>query len=354
MSVELKGASARALTAGILLLSRARSFGLRLDVSVVGDPDDIALVTGPALLYSPVLHSCGVGRGLSEGGTVILPGPAAQPLAVCLHTNGEGPWFLVDRSGQGAHPATRAFVQLARDPRPAARHAALTLQRALTALGVTDEPAVLDLLFGAPAPPLVRITLAMRAGRAMSGRQGPGLTRYLVSESPDVDPLTAPITAEVIAEARASGRLDQMIDHLAPLPRLAAREWLAELDLLSGEDGDRSLPLVLALAELLSHVVTLPAHCMLPPLDQPSDAVAAHLGRALGATRGTDDASRCLSEVFRVLGGRFVPNARYPVSLEGPPPPPDRLERWAWFCESAREAAERADVLWRRVMDPVQ
>ncbi len=354
MSVELKGASARALTAGILLLSRARSFGLRIDVSVVGDPDDIALVTGPALLYSPVLSSCGVGRGSSEGATVILPGPAAQPLAVCLSLNGEGPWFLVDRAGLGAHPATRAYVQLCRDPRPAARHAAVTLQRALSSLGASDEPAVLDLLFGAPAPPLTRLMLALRAGRAMSGRQGVGLTRFLVSESPDIDPLSAPVTMEVLAEARASGRLDRMIDHLAPLPRLAAREWIEEISLLSAEDGDRSAPLVLGVAELLSHLVTLPAHCMLPPLDQPMDAVAANLGRALGANRGTDDASRCLGEVYKVLGGRFIPDARYPVMLEGPPPPADRLERWSWFCDCAREAAQRADTLWRRVMDPVQ
>lgn len=354
MSVELKGASARALTAGILLLSRARSFGLRLDVSVVGDPTDIASVKGPALLYSPVLSSCGVGRGQAEGQVVIVPGPAIEPLAVCLTQDGLGPWFLVDRAGRGAHPATAAFVALCRDPRPAARHAAVTLQRALSALGASDEPAVLDLLFGAPAPPLTRLTLALRAGRAMSGRQGPGVTRFLVSESPDVDPLPTPVDEAALAEARANGALDRMIDHLAPLPRQAAREWLEEIDQLNAEDGGRSAPLAAALAELLGHLVTLPAHCMLPPLDPPLEAVATNLGRALGATRGNDDASRCLNEVFRVLGGRFQPEARYPVELEGPPPPADRLERWAWFCQAAREAADRADTLWRRVMDPVQ
>lgn len=353
MSVELKGASARALTAGILLLSRARSFGLRLDVSVVGDPDDIAPVQGPALLYSPVLASCGVGRGQTGVATVVVPGPADRPIAVCLATNGDGPWFLVDRAGNGAHPATRAFVQLCRDPRPAARHAALTLRRALSSLGASDEPAVLDLLFGAPAPPLTRLTLALRAGRSMSGRAGHGLTRFLVSESPDVDPLVSPVTPEVLEEARISGTLDRMIDHLAPGPRLAAREWIEEIVALSAEDGDRSAPLVLAIAELLSHLVTLPAHCMLPALDPAMDAVACGLGRALGATKGSDDASVGLNEVFRVLGGRFVATAPYPVMLEGPSPPADRLGRWAWFCESAREAAQRADTLWRSVMDPV-
>lgn len=354
MSVELKGASARALTAGILLLSRARSFGFRLDVSVVGDPTDIANVVGPTLLYSPVLSSCGVGRGAADGPAVIVPGPASEPLAVCLATDGLGPWFLVDRVGKGQHPATAAFVALCRDPRPAARHAALSLRRALGALGSSDEPAVLDLLFGAPAPPLTRITLALRAGRAMRGTAGTSLTRYLRSDSPDLDPFEGPLSPELLQQARESGRLDLMIGHLAPQPRIGASEWLEEIDQLSAEDGGRSAPLVAALAELLSHLVTLPAHCMLPALDPAMEAVAGGLGRALGATQGQSDASRRLNEVYRVLGGRFVSEARYPVLLEGEPPPADRLGRWAWFCQAAREAADRADALWRRVMDPVQ
>lgn len=354
MSVELKGASARALTAGILLLSRARSFGFRLDVSVVGDPTDIAPVVGPALLYSPVLSSCGVGRGAADGSAVIVPGPASEPLAVCLASDGLGPWFLIDRCGRGQHPATAAFVALCRDPRPAARAAAVALRRALGTLGSSDEPAVLDLLFGAPAPPLTRITLALRAGRVMRGSTGTSLTRYLRSDSPDIDPLEGPVTPEVLAAARESGRLDLMIDHLAPPSRLGAREWLEEIDRLSAEDGGRSAPLVAALAELLSHLVTLPAHCMLPPLDPAMEAVASGLGRALGATRGQHDASRRLNEVYRVLGGQFVAEARYPFVLEGDPPPADRLGRWAWFSQASREAADRADALWRRVMDPVQ
>lgn len=354
MSVELKGASARALTAGILLLSRARSFGLRLDVSIVGDPEDIALVRGPALLYSPVLSSCGVGRGNADSPVVIVPGPAEQPLAVCLSLDGLGPWFLVDRCGQGVHPATRAFVHLSRDPRPQARHAALTLRRALSSLGASDEPAVLDLLFGAPAPPLTRLTLALRAGRAMRGGQGVPVTRFLASDSPDMDPLASPVTAEVLDEARQSGRLQAMIDLLTPPVRVGAREWLEEIEALSAEDGGQSEALQEALAEILSHLVTLPAHCMLPPLETPMEAVSSCLGKALGCTRGTDDASRSLSELFRLLGGRYVSEARYPVLLGETPPPADRLERWAWFCEAAREAADRADTLWRRVMDPVQ
>ena len=74
MTVSLKGNSPAALTAGILLLSRARSFGQRLDVAILGDPHDITPVVGPALVHSPVLASCGVGRELGAGALVIVPG----------------------------------------------------------------------------------------------------------------------------------------------------------------------------------------------------------------------------------------------------------------------------------------
>ena len=84
MAVALRGSSAAAVTAGILLLSRSRRLGQRIDVHVVGDPRDVALVEGPAIVHSPVLAGCGVGRVLGHGLLVIVSGPATDPLAACL------------------------------------------------------------------------------------------------------------------------------------------------------------------------------------------------------------------------------------------------------------------------------
>ena len=99
MFVALKGSSAVSVTAGILLLTRARSFGLPLEVEIVGDPTDVAVVHGPALVYSAVLASCGVGREHAAGALVIVPGPPGEPIAVSLSEDGTGPWFLIDRTG---------------------------------------------------------------------------------------------------------------------------------------------------------------------------------------------------------------------------------------------------------------
>ena len=179
MHVALEGSSSAALTAGILLLSRARSFGFPMQVDVVGDPAEITVVEGPALVHSPVISSCGIGRELGSGALVIVPGPAEAPLAVCLEDGGLGEWFHVDRSGNGCHPHTQLFVSLCREQRPGLRELGRQLRRAFQALGCAPEPAVLDLLFGAPMPPLLRGALALRAGRAMSGSRGETLARYL-------------------------------------------------------------------------------------------------------------------------------------------------------------------------------
>ena len=178
--VVLAGNSPATLTAGILLLSRSRSFGIPFSVSIVGSPSEISSVEGPAVVHSHVLASCGVGRDLGQGPLVVVPGPPTEPVLMSLQEHGKGDWFEVDSSGDGGHPATKAFVKLVRDNRASARHAAALLRRLCRWAGVPPEPALLDLLFGAPAPPLTRLGLAMRAGQALTGESGQPITHVLV------------------------------------------------------------------------------------------------------------------------------------------------------------------------------
>ncbi len=165
VEVFLRGSSPGATTAGIMLLTRARQLGYRLDVSVVGDPEDILPMPGPAVCYAPVLASCGVGREEGSGATVVVPGPPGKPVMVTVHPHGETGWFFVDRSGNGHHPATQAYVRLSRDPRPKARELGLMVRRAMEALGLSTDPSILDVLFGADVSPTVRLAVGLRAGR---------------------------------------------------------------------------------------------------------------------------------------------------------------------------------------------
>ena len=93
---------------------------------------------------------------------------------------------------------------------------------------------------------------------------------------------------------------------------------------------------------------------MLPTLSTAAGGVANALPAAIGAQAGPSDAARGLVDTFRFLGGTFVDYARFPVVISGDPAPRGRLDRWRWFCASTRSAADTADALWRRVVDPVQ
>jgi hypothetical protein len=318
------------MACGILLLSRARSFGQPIRVEIVGDPDDIGVVTGPAILHSPSLAGCGVGRELGHGSVVVLPGPATEPLAVSLSADGRSDWFLVDRTGAGVHPATQAFVRMRREKRPSVRQHARQFFAMLEFLGCAAEPAVLDLLFGAPLPPIDRVALALRAGRGISGRKGSPVTAFLEGD------LGEPTLAAAVERLPAD-------------VRDAARAWLEQATRVAAEGDDTALA---ALSEIGVHLAMLPPRGILPPLSPSADAVAYALGRALGATQGNPQAQAGLLETYKFLGGRFTTRAEWPIDLPADAPPPDRLGRWAWFCTQVSTAAEKVDRIWRDLVDP--
>lgn len=352
MELELKGNSPAALVAGILLLSRARSFGIPgVRVRIVGDRETITPVLGPAIFHSNVLASCGVGREDGQGPLVILPGPPDLPLLACLSREGLGPWFELDTQGGGLHPATQAFVRLARDARPAARARSKQLRVALAELGIPAEPALLDLLFDAPAPVLTRLAITLRAGRAITGKPGHPWHRILgPTEHRLPDPLD--LGGEELLERFAAGRLEPWLGRLSLQHRDAVDDWLMGMALLSDQDEGRDMELIAALGELMSHVLVLPKNAMLPPPSGAEDLVATGLVRALGATRGQPDANQSLLEVFQFLGGTFVDHAAHPIDVGSPAAPEDRLGRWKWFVDGVSRASELADDLWRSLMDP--
>lgn len=332
MNVTLKGSSPATLTAGILLLSRARSFGQRISVEILGNPEEIGVVHGPALLHSAPLASCGVGRELGHGATVIVPGPVLEPLAISLSNGGVSDWFLVDRTGMGLHPATQALVALRKDPRTRARWLGQQVVRGIELLGGTPDTPILDLLFGAPVAPLTRLSVALRAGRLATGNRGEPITRFLGEEA------TSPL------------------ERLVPEARESVEACLRTVEQLSAEDGGRYRPLADGMMELLTHLANLPPQSMISPLDPVLDAIAFGLHRALTATAGRSEAQLNLIETYRFLGGRFTSSASYPIELPSDPPPPttDRLGRWRWFCTHVDVSARHAEKLWRNLVDPPQ
>jgi len=351
MHVALRGSSPGATTAAILLMTKARQLGLRVDVVIVGDPDDITPVPGPAVVHAPVLASCGVGRKDGMGGTVVVSGPPTEPLLLCVQNHGEDGWFEVDRGQQGCHPATQAYTRLTRDARVDARHLAKELRRTLVGLGMSAEPAILDILFGAPVPPLTRISLALRAGRHLSNTRGQPLTRFLAPhDHDDHDPVPSEFDPDQVRSWLDGDRLSWVTDRLSLTVRDQVEEWLHLAARLSAEDDGRDLALVHALAELTSHLVQLPPQSILLPLDAAMDGVALCVGKGLQAG-GDGNASFQLGQVFRFLGGRYVDSADHVYDVDVHDPPPDRIGRWTWFCRAARIGQQRSEEIWRDIWD---
>jgi hypothetical protein len=356
MDVALSGSSPSTMTAGIMLLTRARQLGFPLSVSVVGDPNDLQRIPGPAVVYAPVLASCGVGRELGSGATVVVPGPPGAPVMATLTPHGVGGWFLVDRTSTGAHPGTEAFLRLSQDPRIAARHQGKELRRVMAALGMSADAAILDVLFGAPVPPLLRIAVALRAGRAMSGGRGDSLTRYLAGDLSTADPFPSDLDADAVKAIVAGEEHTWILDRLSIRVRDRVEEWLHSALRLAKEDDDRDLSLVASLAELASHLCQLPVQSILPPLGAAEDSVAFALKDALKAD-GEGDANQQLSQVFRFLGGRFCDHDPHAMQVSSVAPPADNdnvIEHWQWFCAEVRIGRKRADALWQLIFDPVQ
>ncbi len=353
MEVALQGSSPAATTAGIMLLTRARQLGYRLDVAVVGDPARIERVPGPAVVYAPVLASCGVGRDHGQGATVVVPGPPGQPILATVQPHGVGGWFLVDRSGEGSHPATQALLRLTRDSRAEARDLAKTMRRAIDVLGMSNDPAVLDILFGAPVPPLLRLAVALRAGRALSGGRGQPITRYLAGDVPVADPLPDDTPDEVVLAHLRDGELQWVFDRLSTALQDAAEAWCQTALRLAEGDGGRDLALLRALVDLASHLAQLPRHSILPPLGAAEDSVAVGLRAALTA-EGDGDANLQLGQVFRFLGGRYVDHAEHVLAVSATEPPAELVERWQWFCAEVRIGRKQSDALWPEIIDPPQ
>lgn len=353
MSVVLSGNSAATLTAGILLMSRARQFGQRLQVSVVGEPGDITPVVGPTVVHSAVLASCGVGQRPGGGAVVVVGGPGPEPLAVTLANDGIGEWFEIDRAGTGLHPATQALVSLVRSPDRATRRLARELLSGLRALGCVPEPSVVDLMMRAPVSPYLRVALGLRAGRSLGGGQDTPLHSFLDGSSTELpEALPSPCSIDDLRAARADGRLDALCARVGGPARAALVNWATALVRRADTDPQAAV-LVCAVVDVVAPVLGLPSPVVLPTLPPAADRVALHLAAALGTTGPRVDASAALRDTFQFLGGRFVAESRFAVQLSDAPPPEDRLGRWRWLCEQTRHAADKADDLWRRVTDPV-
>jgi len=262
-------------------------------------------------------------------------------------------WFVVDRDGTGSNESSQAVISLCRHPEAEGQNLGRVLRNALGAVGCPAEPALLDLLFGAPSDPLHRLAFALRVGREMTGAAGDPFTRFVRSGIDDLpDPLPTPLSAEHLKDAMENGHVRRLLGRLQPGIHDAVQDWLegvAQVEPLPGFSQ-----LVRDIAEVGSHLVSLPMAGMLPTLPHHQEALAGHIGRAIGAVQGEHCAMAALIETYTFLGGSFIEHSPFAVPVPGSPPPEGRIARWQWLCQTAHIAREESDSLWERLVVSVQ
>jgi len=327
------------------------SFGQRITVEIVGEANNITPVTGPAVVHSPVLASCGVGQKDRDGGLVIVPGHASAPLSLSFREGGSDEWFMVDRAGVGINNATQQFVKLCRNRNADRRRLGQQLTRAMHVLGCAPEPAVLDVFFGAPSNPLVRLAIALRAGRSMDGRRGEPLNKFFSGEETKGLP-PGGFDVEDIRQLNPNdpAGMQRLLQLLPKSTRASAIDTFTKM----GHLGDECHHLLRGLVEHLDGLAAMPEGPSLPRLTPAMDTVAVALGSAIGSTDGQQDAMRQLHDVFLFLGGRFVSEAKHPIHIPGTIAPHNQTQKWQWLCRAAIHSAEKSEDLWRQVVDPAQ
>ncbi len=352
LNIVLQGNWPATLTAGILLLSRGRSFGLPVTVSIVGDPKKIEAVRGPTVVSSQVLASCSVGRDLGDGPLVVISGGSTDPVLVAVDNSNKEGWFYVDSSGDGWHPATKAIVKMVRDSRASARHASALFLGLLRWAGVPAEPALMDMLFGAPVDALTRLGMTLQASASITNSRVHQSVSERISGGIETPLLAEGLTGARVFEMWHAGELSGALEALPNGVSIAVEDWLVSMERLSAEDGGESEVLVASLGTLLGNVLLLPQGCMLPNLGGTSRGLAIGVVNVLGAKEKDADASKSLLEVFRFLGGRFEDFSPYPYQLPNSPAPEGRKERWMWLISSVEQAAEQMEKIWKEAMNP--
>jgi hypothetical protein len=313
------------LTAGILLLSKARSFGQPLRVSILRPANEIA-IEGPVLLRSNLLVGVGLPTAKGNGNVVLFPGEAKNPLSVRLEHEG---WLRLDRSGAGEMEETKAFVKLSRKRERPLSSLAFQAITGLRKLGVTPEPGIIDILFHRELDPMRRLILFLHFGRYLSGSEGQAIQRYL--QLP-IEP-----TQE---ELRV----------LKPGLRRELTKWLEEVEVAF--EGSRALSDgVRRFAEDLAESDQLG---FFPPLSMEDVSLICTLSEGLSAISKGSNALDFMKDRFTFLGGTIVEKAQNVIAISDVLPPEAHLPSWDWLLSEAEKGSDRTEQIWRQIMDQLQ
>ena len=107
MSIYFQGSWPACVSAGVLLKTKARRFGINLNIYVV-DKDLPEEPIQPTLVYSPLLAALGLPTSKYESSNVIITGKSTVPGKVKFGDS----WYMIDRSGLGYRKETKELLRI--------------------------------------------------------------------------------------------------------------------------------------------------------------------------------------------------------------------------------------------------
>lgn len=231
MKLTLTGPLSVCISAGILLLSKAKTFGQPLQVLTTHNKPKFPEWQVPTLVHDPVLAALGLPT-LGHSEVVSLGGESTTPLNV--HLNGE--LVKVDRSGIGVNVITNALLEFFRNGKSLKTR---TVNMLCSHLAIPKEPAVFDLLLNPKIPIGFRFAIlkSLRDVFGIKHKSQRIVKQFIVFDDSDIDQqwaeqsealalLVQPMGKQSIEDLLAA--LDKNVEHLLKIQIL---EWAQYLTL---------------------------------------------------------------------------------------------------------------------------
>jgi hypothetical protein len=316
---RITGSQPACLIAGILLLTKARTFGQPVKIEIVCTMDRI-LLNGPLMFRNLLLTECGIPH---VNNIVIIGGDSEVPMEVYTQDIGS---LSLSRSINQAHQVTKIIMQmLQRD-----KFYRLPVLAMLEYFGLVAEPFIFDLLFNTNMSAFNAFGFARIVSFELVGK---GLT----------NPFTVfnHIDDEKVGWDAVTGRLEVSKQKLV-------RDCLISIKQeLSNTDWDI---LHKALEPFLELFSIMPSETMFPSFSSELLEISKAIPMGLGNCEDTDILFE-LQKKFRWLGGRFQ-DLKLPAYNLGDD---DNMQKdWTWFFDQVKLGETGAEKLWRQIMDFTQ
>ena len=310
MSICLQGSFPACIAAGILLLSKARRFGMTLSLSIVTDSIP-SISPDPTLLYSPLLVGLGIPQASADPAMVILSGKSTAFGRVRIADT----WYSIDRSGQGLRPETKELIAILLNNDKSDVEFQQEFFSLLSKLGLCLEPAMIDLFFAMAESDMEE---AFRVLLYVSRTNKRGSSFYaLRSEWQEDDVLSAFFRWEQRTEGMILGE---------KLARWKQEFLNMDMRLLSMQITPEISGIQRSMLEFLGSI---------------GDAV---------------DLFRILKERYLFLGGKFVQQEGrgYVYSFPESTPPEESNTCVDWVKNQAEIGSQAVESIWQAVMQPIQ